>query len=347
MADPRFYPSPKPVSLAKAAQLTAGRLVRGARGLMLQNVSTAAQAKPGDVCFVADRNHAAAVADETGIICLAGAGLAVSLPSNVAVVEVDNPRQAFGLVVTALFPPEPIPAQIDATAVIAEDARLGEGVSVGPAAVIEAGAVIGDNVYIGGQCWIGCGVEIGAGCYLEPQVKISHALIGARCVLRSGCRIGQTGFGFQTAEDHVQTIPHLGLVRIGVDCDIGANCCIDRGMVDDTVIGNRVMMDNLCHIAHNVIIGDGCILAGMTGLAGSCRLGSNVVCASQVGIADHVTIGDGAIIAARAGVTKDVPAATVVSGFPAVPIREFRRQIASLRRLARNQRPDQRKGEES
>jgi UDP-3-O-[3-hydroxymyristoyl] glucosamine N-acyltransferase len=219
--------------------------------------------------------------------------------------------------------------------VIDPTARLDEGCAV------EANAAIGPRVEIGRRCHIGANSVIGAGCVLGddvrvgPNVSISHSIIGSRVRLYPGARIGQDGFGFAPDPGGHVKIPQLGRVIIEDDVEIGANSAIDRGAGLDTVIGAGSMIDNLVQIGHNVQMGRGCVLCGQAGIAGSTRLGDYVFIAAQGGLAGHLSIGSAARIGAQAGVMRDVPPGETVIGAPAVPQKEFFRQVATLQRLAR------------
>ena len=190
--------------------------------------------------------------------------------------------------------------------------------------MIAAGAVIGPQVRIGRDCAIGA------------SATILHALIGDRVIIHSGARIGQDGFGYLPGPRGHQKIPQTRRVVIQDDVEIGANTTIDRGSTRDTVIGEGTKIDNLVQIAHNVMIGRHCMIAGQTGISGSAKVGDFVMMGGKVGIADHVTVGAGAMLGAQAGLMSDVPAGARYVGSPAQPVRDFMKGVAALRRLVRN-----------
>ena len=226
-------------------------------------------------------------------------------------------------------------AGVHASALVDPGARLGAGVSIGPQTVIEAGAVLGEGVVVGAQCFIGRNVHIGAGSRLAPRVTLLFdCSVGERCVLNSGAVIGADGFGFApTAQGYVK-IEQLGAVRIGDDVEIGANTCIDRGALEDTVIGNGVKLDNLVQIAHNVQIGDHTAVAGGVGIAGSAKIGARCTLGGKAGVAGHLTIADDVHIGAHATVMSSVSAPGVYSGyFPLDEARSFQRNAAVVRQL--------------
>ena len=248
---------------------------------------------------------------------------------------VKQPLEMLLSLLPRLYPPEAPASGVASTARIGKGASLGERVSVGEYAIIGARAKLGNGVVIGPHCVVGDGVSIGDGTRLWPGVTInSGATLGARTVIHSGARIACDGFGFVFRDGAHQKIPHVGRCIIGDDVEIGANTTIDRGSIDDTVVGNGTKIDNLVQIAHNVRIGENCLLIAQVGIAGSATIGDGVVLAGQAGISGHISIGAGARVAAQAGVFGDVPAGETWSGYPARPHREALRASAALFKLA-------------
>ena len=215
------------------------------------------------------------------------------------------------------FHPEPtIPAGIHPTAVIGENVRIGEGVRIG------ACCVIGDDCMIG------------ADSFIYPNVTLySKVVLGERCIIHSGARIGTDGFGYTFVDGKHMKVPQVGGVNVGNDVEIGANTCIDRGSVGPTEIGNSVKIDNLVHIGHNVRVGDYTIIVAQVGVSGSTTIGKGVTIAGQAGLQGHIRIGDGAVIGGQAGVFGDVPAGATYSGYPARPHKESMRAQAALFKL--------------
>lgn len=234
-----------------------------------------------------------------------------------------------------LYPEEPRVPGVAATARIGMNAVLGERVKIGEYAVIGSGARVADGVTIGAHCVIGDNASIGDRATLWPGVTIyPGATLGARTIVHSGARIGCDGFGYVFRDGAHQKIPHVGRCIIGDDVEIGANSTIDRGSIDDTVVGNGTKIDNLVHVAHNVRIGEKCLLMAQVGIAGSATVGDGVILAGQAGIGGHLSIGAGARIAAQAGVFGDIPAGETWSGYPARPHKESLRASAALFKLA-------------
>lgn len=187
---------------------------------------------------------------------------------------------------------------------------------------------------IGAHCVVGEGVTVGENVRLYPQVTLYPGVqLGSRVAIHSGSRIGSDGFGYVFHGGAHQKIPHVGGCIIGNDVEIGANCTIDRGSIDQTVIGDGTKLDNLVHVAHNVRIGRLCLMAAQVGIAGSVRIGDGVVMAGQVGVSGHVSVGDKATLTAQAGIISDVPSGEVWGGYPARPHKDSLRGYAALAKL--------------
>ena len=182
---------------------------------------------------------------------------------------------------------------------------------------------IGENTTIGSNTVIEQNVLIGKNCTIGNNVTIKNSLIGNNVVIQDGCRIGLKGFGFIPIKNKNLKFPHIGKVLINDNVEIAANCTIDRGSVDDTVIGKNTYLDNQVHIAHNVKIGDNCMIAGQVGFAGSTVIGNNVSIGGQAGISGHLKIGNNVKIGGGSGVLKDVPDNSIIMGYPALSFKEF------------------------
>ncbi len=221
-----------------------------------------------------------------------------------------------------------------ASASVDPSARLGAEVGVAAGAIVEADAELGDGCRIGADAVVGRRCILGPGCRIGPGASVAYALVGARTIVHAGARIGQDGFGFALGVEHGK-VPQLGRVLVGDDVEIGANTTIDRGALGDTVVGSGTKIDNLVQIAHNVVIGEHCVIVAQSGIAGSAVLGHHVVLGGQAAVNGHVTIGPGARLAARAGVIGDLDGDADYGGTPAVPAREWRRQVVAIRRLGR------------
>jgi UDP-3-O-[3-hydroxymyristoyl] glucosamine N-acyltransferase len=245
---------------------------------------------------------------------------------------VENSDQAFAHAAELFYevPPAATPG-VHPTAVVAENAQLGEGVSIGAHCTVEAGVVIGANTVISANCFIGYKTLIGANCLLYPLVSTREfSEIGDRVIIHNGSVIGSDGFGYAVQEDGSRTkIPQIGHVVVEDDVEIGANVAIDRARFGKTRIGKGTKIDNLVQIAHNVVIGEHSVMCGQAGISGSTTIGSRVIMAGQAGLAGHLNVGDGDIVGAQAGVMKDIPEREFVMGSPAMPHLQTKKMIAN------------------
>jgi UDP-3-O-[3-hydroxymyristoyl] glucosamine N-acyltransferase len=251
-------------------------------------------------------------------------------------IQVVDPRLAFAQL-TQLFAPAPqLALGRHPSASIHPSAQLATDVHIGPHVAIGAHVAIGPGTQVGASCVIGSGVTIGAHCLIYPNVTLYDGVqLGDRVIVHSGAVIGSDGFGYAQSDAGAVKIQHLGRVVVEADVEIGANTCIDRGTLGDTVIGSRSKIDNLCQIGHNVRIGTDCLIAGMVGISGSTTLGRGVVIGGGAGIGDHLTIGDGVTIGGRSGVSKDIPAGESWMGYPAQPFKKYARSLYLQGRLER------------
>ena len=312
-------------TVAELAALVNGRL-EGDPRFVVALPATLAEAGPNDIAFFANPKYSeAAAASGAGCLLLpqSQAGLACRSPNRIFV---SDPQLAFSQVLWLLEEVMPeLPGSIDAKAAVHPQASLGAGVGVGAFTVIESGAVVEDGARIAAQCYIGENARIGRQCRIYPQVIIrENCVIGERVIIHPGTVIGADGFGFTTDRNtgRHKKIPQLGNVVVGDDAEIGSNVTIDRAMVGSTTIGRGTQIDNLVMIAHGVKVGRDCILVSQVGIAGSCQLGDRVILGGQVGLAGHLKLGDGVQVGAQSGLMADVPAGTVMFGYPARPHRE-------------------------
>jgi UDP-3-O-[3-hydroxymyristoyl] glucosamine N-acyltransferase len=206
---------------------------------------------------------------------------------------------------------------------------------VGPHVTVEAGAVIKAGAVIEAGCYIGREAVVGEGTHFFANVTFhARCIIGTRGVIHSGAVIGGDGFGYLSSTKGHSRIPHVGKCILEDDVEVGSNTCIDRGSIDDTVIGRGTKVDNLVQVGHNVRIGERCLIMAGVGIAGSTHIGNDAILAGHVGVTDHLTIGDRARIAAKSAIFGDVPPGASFSGHPARPHRQFLRAQAAMYRLA-------------
>lgn len=332
MIDPRFYEALGPVTvraLAPSADIggDADREITGA--------APADSAGPGDLCYYEGKKGAALATAPAA--CVIPPVLAHLAPKAAALILSDRPRSLFARLVPALVRPRSLVAgapAIDPTAKLEEGVRLMPGAVIGPGAEIGAGAEIGPNAVIGPGVAIGRRTRIGA------RASISFSLIGDDVNILAGAVLGEQGFGIAGDASGPVDVPHLGRVVVQDRVTIGANSCIDRGVFDDTLIGEDTKIDNLCHIAHNCVVGRGVIMAAFAGVSGSTKIGDGVTLAGRVGIGDHRSIGAGATLAGASAVMQDVPPGEIWMGYPAKPMRKFLREVAWLNRKSAGARDE-------
>jgi UDP-3-O-[3-hydroxymyristoyl] glucosamine N-acyltransferase len=336
MADPRFFKVGGPFTLARLAEVSGSLIGEGADpDALFDSVAPLDEAGPDDVSFFNNKRYAAAFAKSKAGACVVEAQWASKAPNGMALLVSDNPYLAFARLAQAFYPDERPEPGIAPSAVVDPTARLGEDCRV------DAGAVIGRNVQMGKGCRVGANavigdaVVLGDDCAVGASASLSHCIVGSRVVFYPGARVGQDGFGFATDASGHTKVPQLGRVIIDDDVEIGANTTIDRGAGPDTVIGAGCRIDNLVQIGHNVQLGKGCVIVAQVGISGSTRIGDNVVIGGQGGISGHVEIGKGTQIAAKSGVISNIPAGTRYGGFPAVPIRDWQRQVITLAGLSK------------
>ncbi|MGI9501360.1 MAG: UDP-3-O-(3-hydroxymyristoyl)glucosamine N-acyltransferase [Geminicoccaceae bacterium] len=342
MADQRFFRLSGPFSLAELASLADARLQSGDPARQIVDVAALDLAGDGHVTFLDNPKYVDQARDTKAVACVIREDYADCLPESVAALVTEEPYRGYARIAAAFYPDaaEPNPLQpalsgIAVGAVIDPEAEIGDDCQIASGAVIEVGARIGARCRIGANATIGRGVVLGPDCVIGPGATLNHCLVGSRTVIHAGARIGQDGFGFALGPKGHVKVPQIGRVIIEDDVEVGANSTIDRGSGPDTVIGRGCKIDNLVMIAHNVKLGPGCIVVAQSGISGSTQIGAGTVLAAQAGIAGHLNIGPGAQFAARSGVMKDVEAGQILGGAPAVPIKQWLRQVVALNRLVK------------
>ncbi|MGB3500013.1 MAG: UDP-3-O-(3-hydroxymyristoyl)glucosamine N-acyltransferase [Mesorhizobium sp.] len=347
MSDPVFFPPLRRISLAEISELTKARLADEARGPdEISSVAGLETAVSGQITFL-DAKKGAALAGKVRASAVFCTEAAVDrLPAGVAALVTPHPQRAFAALSRALYPEATFPTPVMASkglssptvsphAIVAPDARIEPGAIIeagaviGPMATIGAGAVIAPNAVIGPSC------QIGRNSYIGPGASVQAALIGDRVIIHAGVRIGTDGFGFVPGARGLEKLPQIGRVIIQDNVEIGANSTIDRGAMQDTVIGEGTKIDNLVQIGHNVAIGRCCAIAALTGIGGSTRIGDFVMIGGRTGIADHITIGDGAQLAGGSGVMEDIAPGARMGGTPTQPIKSWLREVSMLRDMTK------------
>ncbi|MEZ5932419.1 MAG: UDP-3-O-(3-hydroxymyristoyl)glucosamine N-acyltransferase [Alphaproteobacteria bacterium] len=348
MADQRFFRLCGPFSLAELASLADASLVGGDPARPIVDVATLDLAGDGQATFLDNAKYIDQARQTRAAACVIREELVDCLPAGVAALVTEEPYRGYARIAAAFYPDaaEPNPLQpalagIAVGAVIDPEAEIGDDCQIASGAVIEVGARIGARCRVGANATIGRGVVLGSDCVIGPNATLNHCLVGSRVVIHPGVRIGQDGFGFAMGPKGHVKVPQIGRVIIEDDVEIGANSTIDRGSGPDTVIGQGCKIDNLVMIAHNVKLGAGCIVVAQSGISGSTQIGAGSVLAAQVGIAGHLKIGPGTVFAARSGVMRDVSAGQTMGGAPAVPMKQWLRQVVALNRLIKRRGVDE------
>jgi UDP-3-O-[3-hydroxymyristoyl] glucosamine N-acyltransferase len=340
MGDPHFFAAPSALSVSDICALT-GATLKGSADVMVSGIAPLDQAGAGHLAFLDNPNYLDDFRTTKASACLVAPKFVNQAPEGLALLVSSQPYRAFALTAAKLYPAAMRPQAIfdghgiAPGAIIHPDARLEPDVQIDPGVVIGPGAEIGRGTVICANAVIGPGVRIGRDCAIGPSASLVHTLVGNRVIVHGGCRLGQDGFGFALGPGGHQKVPQTGRVIIQDDVEIGAGSCIDRGANRDTIVGEGTKIDNLVQIGHNVVIGRHCVIVSQTGISGSAQLDDYVIIGGQVGIVGHVRIGMGAQIAGSSDVREDVPAGARWGGTPAKPVRDWFREIATLKRLAR------------
>ena len=341
MADPRFFTVQGPFSLKDLAAFISAELILADghdAARQIDDVASLAQAGATQISFLDNVKYKVDFVASSAGACIVAPEMAELAPKGMSLLVTKNPYKAYALIAQKFYPVDPDMDDqgfVDPSAVIGAGAVLGQGCVIKAGAVIGAGAKLGDYVTVEPNAVINDNVEVGARSVIGANASLTHCLIGAHVRIYPGARIGQDGFGFAIDPAGHVKVPQLGRVIIEDSVEIGANTTIDRGAGPDTVIGRGTWIDNLVQIGHNVKIGRGCIIIAQTGVAGSTVLEDYAVLAAQVGVAGHLKIGMGARIAAQSGIMRDVEAGAEMMGSPALPIKQYMRQVATMKKFSR------------
>ncbi len=319
-------------SLKELADFIDGDLI-GDSTVEIYGVAGLGEAKQGEITFLANSKYI------SKINTTSASAIVVPLEiDNVSkpVIRVKNPYLSFAKIMTLFASNKSkLPSGIHKTCIIGKNVNLAKNVTIGAYSVVSDEVSIGENTVIYPNVYIGNKVIIGSNTLVYSLVSIRNDVeVGSNVIIHSGVVIGSDGFGFaNTGDGRSFKVPQLGKVIVGDDVEIGANVAIDRGTMGTTKIGKGTKIDNLVQIAHNVEIGENCLIVAQTGISGSTMIGNNVVIAGQAGIIGHISIGDRVMIGAQAGVTRSVASDEVVSGYPARPHREALKTDAQVRKL--------------
>ena len=336
MVDTRFHRFVGPTTIGAILQaLGRGDIIPSIDAdIRLTGAAELALAGPGEIALAAHASYADDLRATQASAVIVSPALRDQVPTGVQAIATERPHELFSLVLDRLYPSSTRAIIVGSrpdlgTPLIERDVVLGANVAIGD------GVEIGRNTVIGANTVIGPGVTIGRNCTIAANVTIDCAHIGNEVVIHSGVRIGTEGFGWLDHGQSNRKVPQLGRVILQDRVEVGANSTIDRGALGDTVVGDGTKIDNLVQIGHNCRIGRNCLIAAMSGLSGSTTIEDGVLMGGGVGTSGHLTIGAGSVVHGRAAVTKDWQAGSKLAGAPAQDIRDFWREIATMRKLAK------------
>ena len=319
-----------PFTAAEIARHLQGE-VMGDPTTLLNSFAPADRARAGDLTFAENEAYFAQAEQSAASAIIVGDKLT---SSRKVLIRVANPRVAFAKALALFFPEPMLPAGVHPTAVVAPTAQIDPTAHIGPHCVVGEHARIGARAALHAGDFVGAHCRLGEEVVLFPNVTLyPRTELGRRVRVHSAAVIGSDGFGYVLDNGVHRKVPQIGNVIVGDDVEIGAGVTIDRGALGATVIGQGTKIDNLVQIAHNVQIGEHCLLVSQVGIAGSTKLGNYVVLAGQVGLAGHLKIGNQVTVAAQSGVMHDIPDGETWFGYPAQPNKDIKRQIVAQRQL--------------
>lgn len=290
--------------------------------LKVHDIATLKDAKESDLSFLTSKKYFHEFLSSDAGFCIVSEDMYEKCQeSNSTLLISDNPHYSYSLILREFYEEKKDDFEFDG--IIHPTAQIGNNVEIANNAFVGKNVRIGDNCVIGPGACIRDNSVVGDDCQVNANAVVSFSIIGDRCIIHSGAKIGQDGFGFAHNQGVNHKVLQIGAVEIGADVEIGANTCIDRGAINNTKIGNGTKIDNMVQIAHNVEIGQGCFVAGCAAIAGSTKIGNYVQIGGNAGITGHITIGDQAQISGMSGVTKSIDDGVIVGGYPAKPLREF------------------------
>lgn len=320
------------LTLAEIANYIDG-VVQGDELFRVHSFATLESASKHQISFLSNSKYKKYLASTTAGAVIVSSQTAHLVPNNAIVV--DDPYVAYAKVIRLLNPLRHYDAGIDSSAVIDATSIIHPSVSIGAQVVIESDVEIAEHVTIGPGCVIQRGAKVGAGSRLSANITLcDRVVVGERCIIEPGVVIGADGFGIANDKGKWIKVPQIGSVIINDDVEIGANTTIDRGAIDNTIIGYGVKLDNQIQIGHNCIIGDNTVIAGCTGIAGSTTVGKNCIIGGGVAIGGHLTIADGVQFTGTTMVTKSITSSgTYSSGIPAEPTHQWHKNVIRYRQM--------------
>ena len=336
MSEKIFYANSGPHTLQKIAISIGCEISKADTEKEFYEIKSLSEAKSSDLSFLSNKKYIEDYKSSKAGACIVPYDFENNSIKNIILLRAHNPYYAYAKALDLFYSSSRhIVLKIMPSAYVSSSAKIGNNCYIGHNVVIEDEVEIGNDSVIESGTFIDFGVKIGSRARIDSNVSISHAIIGTDVVILSGARIGQDGFGFATDRGVHKKIYHIGKVIIGNDVEIGANSCIDRGSMNDTIIEDFCRIDNLVQIGHNAHIKKGAILVAQVGIAGSSTIGSYCALGGQVGVAGHITITDGVQIAGQGGVIQDIKEPGIMGGTPAVPIRDWHRQSIIMKKLVK------------
>jgi len=327
------------LTLAKVLEIAGAQLaVECDLSKTISDIATLDKANESQISFLNSGQYLEKFTSSKAGFCLIEEKYISRVPATMTALIHKNPYFAYSKIAAAFY--EEKKPEFAEGSLIHKTAKIGEKTTIAP------NAFIGQNVEIGKNCLIGASASIMDGCIIgdntiiNASAVISFAVIGANCIIYNGAKIGQDGFGFAHDAGVNHKIIQLGFVEIGNHVEIGANSCVDRGAIENTVIGDGTKIDNLVQIGHNVVIGKGTVIAGCTAVAGSTKIGNFVQIGGGSNISGHISVSDGAKVAGMSGVIRDIEPMQAVAGIPAVPIKKWHKINATLIRMVGAKKPD-------
>ena len=319
-----------PYTTADIAKLLGGEVL-GEASLVLKGFAPADRAQPGDLTFAENENYfARAEQSSASAIIIDGPSTA----SRKTLIRVPNARVAFAKVLPLFFPEQALAAGIHPTAIVPASARVDPTAHIGPYCVLGEKVRIGPHTALQGLNFVGADCLLGEDVNLFPNVTLyPRTEVGNRVRIHSGSVVGSDGFGYVLDNGIHRKVPQIGSVIICDDVELGANVTVDRGALGPTIIGKGTKIDNLVQIAHNVTVGEHCIIVSQVGVSGSTKLGNYVILGGQVGLAGHLKIGNRVSVAAQSGVMHNIPDGETWIWTPAQPDRQAKRQMIALQQL--------------
>lgn len=317
-----FFKNKGPIKLKKILNQIKIQNELESNDIFIHDIKDLVNASNKDITFFHSKKYELAASKTKAAFCITTKNLSKKLPDTCKPIEVDNVLVSTAMITKTLYP-DSITDDFDAHALSIKKTSYNETVNHGENILIGKNVKIGSNCSIGHNTIIESNVVIGDNCIIGSNVIIRNTIINNNVSILDGCVIGKKGFGFFSSKNGNMRYPHIGIVIIEDNCEIGCGSTIDRGSLSNTIIGKNTFIDNQVHIAHNNKIGENCIIAGQVGFAGSSTLGNNVMVGGQAGISGHLKIGNNVQIGGGSGVIKDIPDNSKVMGYPAKDLKKF------------------------